>query len=93
MITEQAKNRCKILVFWKKHGTSATEEAFNTKRRTLFLWQSKLKEGKGKLESLNLKKTGVGTDPAPLEVILQSKKVLQNNLPEECKNGWTYTFC
>ena len=56
MITEQAKNRCKILVFWKKHGTSATEEAFNAKRRTLFLWQSKLKEGYGKLESLNPKK-------------------------------------
>ena len=36
MITEQAKQRTKILAFWKKHGTEATEEAFGTKRRTLF---------------------------------------------------------
>mgnify|MGYP000190425827 CR=1 FL=1 len=53
MITEQAKERCKILAFWEKYGTSATEEAFNIKRRTLFLWQEKLKKGVGKLESLN----------------------------------------
>jgi len=56
MITEQAKQRCRILTFWNKYGTPATTEAFNTKRRTLFLWQKKLKEGKGKLESLNAKK-------------------------------------
>ena len=58
MITEQAKQRCRILAFWEKHGTSATEEAFNIKRRTLFLWKKKLKEGNGKLEALNpIKKT------------------------------------
>lgn len=53
MITEQAKRRAGILTFWQKYGTSATEEAFNIKRRTLFLWQNKLKEGNSKLESLN----------------------------------------
>ena len=58
MITEEAKKRCKILAFWDKHGTSATIEAFNIKRRTLFLWQEKLRKGSGKLESLNpIKKT------------------------------------
>jgi transposase InsO family protein len=53
MITEQAKQRCRILAFWERHGTLATEEAFNIKRRTLFLWQQKLELGQGKLESLN----------------------------------------
>ena len=56
MITEQAKQRCRILAFWERHGARATEEAFNIKERTFFLWQKKLKEGLGKLESLNPKK-------------------------------------
>ena len=56
MITEQAKERCRILAFWEKHGTIATEEAFKIKERTLFLWQSNLKKGGGKLEALNSKK-------------------------------------
>jgi len=57
MITEQAKKRIRILAFWEKYGTKAVEEAFGAKRRTLFNWQKKLKEGGGKLESLNLQST------------------------------------
>jgi len=53
MITEVAKKRAKIISFWKKYGFPAVEEAYSVKRRTLFLWQKKLREGKGKLESLN----------------------------------------
>jgi len=53
MITDIAKKRAKILTFWKKHGTEATEEAFQVKERTLFLWQQKLRAHKGKLEALN----------------------------------------
>ena len=53
MITEQAKERCRILAFWEKHGTEATKEAFEISRRTLFRWQKKLKEKKGQLEGLN----------------------------------------
>ena len=44
MITEQAKERCRILAFWERHGTGATEEAFKIKERTLFLWQKNLTE-------------------------------------------------
>jgi len=55
MITETAKQRTRILAFWKKHGLEATEEAFGTKKRTIFNWQRNLKEGGGKLEALNLK--------------------------------------
>ena len=53
MIKEEAKQRAKILTFWKQYGLKATEEAFSVKERTLYLWQQKLRKGKGKLESLN----------------------------------------
>lgn len=57
MITEEAKERCRILAFWEKHGDLATIEAFKVSRPTLFRWQKSLKENKGKLEGLNKKST------------------------------------
>jgi len=57
MITEQAKERCRILAFWEKHGDLAAEEAFKVSRPTLFRWQSALLKGGGKLEALNKKST------------------------------------
>lgn len=57
MITEQAKERCRILAFWDKHGDEAAKEAFKVSRATLFRWQKYLKEGGGKLEALNSKST------------------------------------
>lgn len=53
MITAQAKERCRILAFWKKHGEEATKEAFDVSRRTLFRWAAVLRREAGKLESLN----------------------------------------
>jgi len=52
-ITEKAKERCRILAFWERHGTEATKEAFKISRRTLFRWQKALKERGGQLEGLN----------------------------------------
>ena len=57
MITEQAKERCRILAFWEKYGDLATKEAFKISRPTLFRWQKKLRENKGQLEGLNKKST------------------------------------
>ena len=57
MISEQAKERCRILAFWEKYGDLATKEAFHVSRATLFRWQKKLKEMKGQLEGLNKKST------------------------------------
>ncbi len=57
MITKQAKERCRILAFWEKHGTEATVEAFKVSRPTLFRWKKSLKENLGKLEALNKKST------------------------------------
>ena len=53
MITEKALKKARILDFWQEHGLKATIDAFEIKRRTLFLWKRKLKEGEGNLESLN----------------------------------------
>lgn len=57
MITNLAKERMRILVFWKKHGDVAAKEAFGASRSTLFRWQKDLKGGGGKLEALNPKST------------------------------------
>ena len=57
MITNSAQERMRILIFWKKHGDTAAEEAFGASRPTLFRWQKELKEGGGKLEALNPKST------------------------------------
>jgi len=57
MITEQAKERCRILAFWEKYGDLATKEAFKVSRPTLYRWQKKLKENKGQLEALNKQST------------------------------------
>lgn len=53
MVTEQAKRRTRILVFWEKHGEEAVGEAFGVSRRTLFRWQRALARAGGKLEGLN----------------------------------------
>lgn len=55
MITPEAIQRTKILVFWSKHGLPAALDAFRVKRRTLYDWKRKLQEGGGRLESLNPK--------------------------------------
>ena len=57
MITPQAEERLKILVFWKKHGDEAAKEAYGAARSTLFRWQRELKQGGGKLEALVPKST------------------------------------
>lgn len=53
MITDEAKERAKILTFWQHHGFGATSDAYALSLRTLRDWKSRLKQGNGKLESLN----------------------------------------
>ncbi len=55
MVKDEARKRAKILVFWKKYGLKATTEAFGVSRATLFEWKKRLKDGKGRLTSLNMK--------------------------------------
>jgi transposase-like protein len=57
MISETAKERCRILAFWEEYGDVATKKAFKVSRPTLFRWQKELRNGMGKLEFLNKKST------------------------------------
>src|SRR3989344_3026015 len=77
MITEQALKKARILAFWERYGLSATREAFKAKRRTLFDWKRKLKQGRGKIESLNSKSR------AP---IVKRKRLWDVRIIEELKN-------
>jgi transposase InsO family protein len=53
MTSDKAKYKARVLAFWDKHGLQATLDAFSVKRRTLYLWQSQLTQGQGKILSLN----------------------------------------
>lgn len=55
MVTNEAKKRAKILRFWKQYGLRATQDAFAVSRASLFEWKKRLRDGKGRLTSLNVK--------------------------------------
>ncbi len=55
MLTNKAKHKARVLVFWEKHGLEATMDAFPHKRSILFEWKKTLKKNNGNLESLNEK--------------------------------------
>lgn len=55
MLTEKAKYKAKILVFWEKHGLEACLDAFPVKRSTLYLWKQQWEQGRKRIESLNEK--------------------------------------
>ena len=76
MITEETKRRVKILVFWQKHGTEATKDAFQISRRTLFDWKKRLELGKGRLEFLTPK------NKAPIK---KRRRIWDPRLLEEIK--------
>jgi len=55
MITDKAREKARILVFWEKHGLQATLDAFPVKRSTLYAWKKRWVEGGKKIETLNEK--------------------------------------
>ncbi len=83
MLTNKAKAKVRILVFWEKHGLEATLDAFPHKRSTLFSWKKTLKENNGRLESLNEKSTCPKNKRKPdwNPVIIQFIEELRNKYP------------
>lgn len=78
MITEKAKHKHKILVFWEKHGLEATMDAFKVKRRILFEWKKQFREGDKKPEALNEKSKAPKTKRKrlwPEEIIAEIKRL------------------
>lgn len=52
MITKEANERMRILIFWKTHGFKATKDAFKVSRSSLFAWQQAYRQAGSKLEAL-----------------------------------------
>ncbi|KAF0147911.1 MAG: hypothetical protein FD188_3518, partial [Ignavibacteria bacterium] len=98
MLTEKAKYKAKVLLFWEKHGLEATLDAFPQKRPTLFLWKKQLKQGNGKIESLNEKKRTPKTKRGrlwPFEVRNKIKSIREEhpNLGPEKVYPLLLSFC
>ena len=54
---KEAERRARILIFWEKHGNTATVEACRVSRRTLYRWQQSFQTAPGKLNGLDKKST------------------------------------
>ena len=57
MICKTAEQRYKILLFWRRHGLAATQEAYGVARRTLYAWRAQLTAGGGKPHGLTPRST------------------------------------
>ena len=53
MITTKAEQRHKILLFWRKYGLKAANDAYGVSRSTLYEWWKIYKDSGYKLVSLN----------------------------------------
>ena len=53
MLTEKAKHKAKVIIFWEKYGIQAAMDAFSIKRSTLFLWKKQFKDNGNVWEALN----------------------------------------
>ena len=100
MLTEKAKFKAKVLVFWEKHGLEATMDAFPVKRSSLFLWKQTFKNNGGKLISLNDKKRIPKTTRKrewPFEIRQKIKQIRYNpihpNLGPDKIHPLLKTFC
>jgi len=76
MITKEAKQRLKILSFWRKYGLNAVTDAYGVKRSTLYYWQRLYRLGEYKIESLN---------PGSQIRINKNKRVVQPELLKEIR--------
>ena len=55
MITDSAKKRYEILMFWRKHGLSATKDAYKIGKSTLYDWWKIYQDNKCDIQALNPK--------------------------------------
>jgi transposase InsO family protein len=76
MITKEAKQRLKILSFWRQYGLAAATDAYGVKRSTLYSWQKIYRLGEYKIESLN---------PGTQTKINKNKRLVDNRLVNEIK--------
>lgn len=72
MITEKAKHKAKVFVFWEKHGLEAALDAFPVKRSTLYSWKQQWEQENKKIESLNEKSRASITNCCIMLLILHN---------------------
>jgi transposase InsO family protein len=98
MITEKAKEKEKMLIFWEKHGLEATLDAFPVKRSTLYLWKQIWEKAGKKIEVLNEKPRAPRTKRKriwPYEVIAEIRRLrtIHPNLGEKKIYPLLLKFC
>lgn len=76
MITKEAKQRLKILNFWRQYGLAATTDAYGAKRSTLYGWWKIYMTSERKVESLN---------PGKQERINKNKRTVDLRLINEIR--------
>lgn len=80
MITEKAKFKAKMLIFWERHGLEATLDASPVKRSALFNWKKQWIENGKRVEALNEKSRAPRTRRKrlwTLEVIQEIRRLRQ----------------
>ena len=97
-MTDKAKYKAKILVFWEKHGLEATLDAFPVKRSTLYDWKKKWEEGEKRIEALNEKSRVPRTKRKriwPYQIIKEIKRLREEhpNLGKEKIYPLLTEFC
>lgn len=76
MITKEAKQRLKILNFWRQYGLAAATDAYGAKRSTLYGWWKIYLASERKVESLN---------PGKQERINKNKRTVDSRLIDEIR--------
>ncbi len=98
MISEKAKYRVRVLIFWEKHGLLATLDAFPYQKSTLYSWRQAWIKGGRKIEALNEKSRAPQKKRKrswPIEVISEIKRIREEhpNLGEEKIYPELLIFC
>jgi hypothetical protein len=81
MKTKEATNRYKILKFLDKYGLSATMEAFEVSKRTLYRWKATLKRDKNEINSHKSTKPIHKRESKTPKVIIEEIKRLRDIYP------------
>jgi|SRR3989338_610315 len=95
MITKEAIRRTEIIAFWSKHGLLATLDAFKVKRRTLFNWKHKLKQGGGRLDALNPKSRAPKTRRCRIwaeQILAEIRVIFATNTPISVRTRFIRCF-
>ena len=76
MITKEAKQRHKILMFWREYGLKATKDAYGVSRSALYCWWKAYKDGDYAMSNL---------EPGSQAPIRRRKRIVDLKIIQEIK--------